>query len=236
MKNPALLTIKKIKNSAKRLKTIINEIEKPINYNQALQIQSQSLFAKSYEEIKETILKEKTENTYNQPVFIFVYQSESIVVFNEEYVTQTNIGTESEISYKSLYSMAESLAAINNTSVVKNSLPHVLNEDWEVEDVILLAKKMHFFNQHNIFLELESDCKIFINDMHCPYALNGDWESEIEDNEDGENMCVWYPEMTHFDSFYEFFISFKDLCDAVYSDGTWLILQNNETIAIEITK
>jgi hypothetical protein len=234
MNNPALLTTQKLKNSAKRLKKDLNNKGLSINYNETLQMQTQSLFCKPYEEVKETILKEKKEKL-SIPVYCLHYCSEIIVICNDHFITQLNLGTQSEISIDSLLSIAQNTASMNNSIVTNVHLPEILNEDWENEDVLLLAKKLGYTSdEQNIFIDLENHNKIFINNIHCPYGLNGEWESELNGNEDGEDMCVWYPEMQEGFDLYEFYFSFKDLCNAKYKDGKWIIEQNNQFIIIEI--
>ncbi len=229
------LNIEKIKKAAHKYK----EENPSLTYTQALQKVSVILFDKPYEEIKKTLLDKQQEKN---SVIIVEYGSESILTLNGEYVSQCCVGTDMEIPISKLESMAESLACANNTKYHRVFLPVVLKDSFETEDILSLAKYMGYFNEQNIFDEIESsDTTIIVNDMLSPYKFDGDWENEIADSvesdEDYRDFCLWHIETEKGYDKYEFFISFKELCEAKQiNNNTWIINYENLDLKVEIKR
>lgn len=209
----------------------------PIKNHQAQQVLAVALYDKSYKEVSEIHLKSAVIELKN--VSILKYGNESILTLNGAYINATFPGTDLEISYDSLMSVAYSLASQFGTEVKEITLPDILASDYQTEDVIELAKKMGYCTLvPSIFECIEKAgngaSKVFIDGMYCKYGLNddfvGDLQSAADDGEDPFDVPVWTVDLSSGSKEYEYFILFDDLCNAITKDGgkTWMLPQKEE--------
>lgn len=228
MTNKALiLTEDKIKKSAKRLKNLIENK----NYNQCLQLISQSFFSKSFEEIKKTLLNDNSKKNQNK-VFLIHYNNQILLTLNNLYILDLN----SNISINDIYSEANKLAEDYSCLVNKIYLPLLFGDQvTSADDILSLTKKMGYFDNKETIFDLlnKNNIKIFVNDIHCPYTISEDWHDKCFD--EGEEACIWFIEMQEGFEYYEFFITFKELCNAYTEDYiTWFIPYEKYTLKIDI--
>ena len=213
------LSEKQFKNSAKRLKDIINN-NSNISYNQALQHLSQALFQKPFEEIKSTMFNEDCSESAYDPVLILHYGSESILSYQGNFISQLNVGTPSEISLDLLISTAKSTADSNNTEIKQEFLPEILGEEWEVYDVINFAEKLGLFKYEKSILDCFESARVVSLNRNPTYTLDGDWEDQLSDMIDsGENPFmhyIWSAEWVENDyTKREFYFSLANILDAL---------------------
>ena len=214
------------KKSAKRLKSKLLTVGTELSYNQCLQMLSQSLYSKPYEEIKATLFENTESDNF---VVVLKYGSEKILTLNGEYVSQLNIGTEIEETENALFSTAESLAIQHGTSVKTVDIPEILGDEWDTHEVIDLAEKMGYFQHKTTIFDLleDHDNHILINGSKNYYRMDGDFVDEMINcyDDDPLGTIVWHPELFNSEGEkLEFYISFEELCNATTKDGKqWII-------------
>ena len=221
-----------------------------MNNQSALQIVAHTLLGKPYEEIKATLLDTATpaeQAPYS--VCVLHYGSESLLLLNGNYITGCYPGTDLEIPLRTLLDQGHTLAAQHNTVLKEVHLPAILAPDFETDDMIRLAERMGELKPHpsifDCFEMVDSGKKtVLIDDNKGVYSLNGDYLGELEtaaendgdylgeletaaeNDEDPFSVTVWMPE--YYDNegqFFEFFVSFAELCDATTNDNgqTWSV-------------
>ena len=235
-----VISEKHFKNSSARLRKRFEAAGEIISHAQSLQELSNILFEKPYEEIKATILSQKTSKKNEQnTVIILQADAESILVVNGEYITCDFPGTDMNMGHSNLFQMGVNLANQHNTVLQHFPVPISDIEDFETDDIIKRAEKMGYFNSEpSLFktLLMNNDLIFIVNGNREPYNLDGDWIEKVE--EEGEDAVVWH--MEHQSGFeqYEFFITFKELCEAQKIDEkTWVIknkISHDITINIEL--
>ena len=221
------------KKSANRLSS---EIEKrtgnKVSHMQSIQILSQALFSKPYEEIKETILKEQSEK---QKVIILADVGGSTIIYDENgWINGSSPGTDMYLGEKAIRKEAETLANKLNAKLIEMQIPVADMEDYEDDDVFNRIQYMNLFNpEDSLIFQLEK-CDynmIIVNSMHCKYGLNSEWVSEVEND---YHDCIWSPEMKDdMGGFYEFFFSFEEICNSKKTgENEWLIQTDNQTAVV----
>ena len=236
------ITEKHFKNASTRLREKYRAMGTKLTHSQGLQELSSILFQKPYEEIKATILNsngEKNGNNTKNTVVILQAAEESILVVNGEYVAGDFPRTDMEMGYKNLWLMGQSIAKEKNTHLVHLPVPIYDIENFETDDVINRAEKMGFFNpEGSLFKTLltKTDVIYMVNNIQNPYPMDGEWMEQVE--EEGEDAVVWHMEMEKDYEKYEFYVTFKELCEAKKVDErTWVIpnkINVNETCYIEL--
>jgi hypothetical protein len=236
----ASITEKHFKKSSVRLRDKYLSMGTEITHSQSLQELSNILFEKPYEEIKATVLSEKTSvKETRDTVIILQANEESILVVNGEYITGDFPGTDLNMGYNNLFQMGLSLAMQHNTFLQHLPVPIRDIEDFETDDIIKRAEKMGYFeNERSLFKTLitNNDLVFIVNGNREPYSLDDDWISQVE--EEGEDALVWQMETEKNSNKYEFYINFKELCEAnKINEKTWIIsnkISFNETCNVEL--
>lgn len=236
---------KHFKESAKRLRPELKQEGLDVGHSKSLQILSQSLYAKPFEEIKETILNNKKQkNTFennNNHVALIDLGGEYVLFVNGEFEGATYNGLSTEISYGELFDKAHQFAQINHTQVeeIFININEYFDGEFEYEDLKTLFNIEGFIQSRDwelVFL-LENAEIVNINSTPFQYALNGDWRSEsIERNsslDEVKNQTIWTPE----NSKNEYFLSILELTDAQkISKNQWSVNYLDQKIIIEILK
>lgn len=234
----------RIKDMARRLSASLAKNKITLPHQTTLQLVSQTLFGKPYEEIKETLLQTAPVTLIKKHVTIIRYCGEHILMLDDTYITSTCQGTDMEISLSALQAQAKNLAAMYDCNIVNVTPPKILGEEASNEDIMALVEKMGYFKPYpsifTCFSQVDSGKKrVLINDNKALYSLNGEFELEMEaaadDGDDPLEHCIWMPETSDLEGNYEFFFSFNDICSAVtYDEGkTWIIHDkqyNNSTV------
>ena len=231
---------KHFKNSSARLRKRFEAAGEIISHAQSLQELSNILFEKPYEEIKATILSQQSDQkNAENTVIILQADAESILVVNGEYITGDFPGTDMNMGYANLSQMGDSLAHQHKTVLQYLPVPIADIEDFETDDIIKRAEKMGYFKSGSSLLKTlltNNDLIFIVNGNRESYNLDGDWIEKIE--EEGEEAVVWH--MEHQSGFeqYEFFITFKELCEAQKIDEkTWVIknkISHDKAIDVEL--
>tara|TARA_B100000700_G_scaffold69353_2_gene76898 strand:- start:14265 stop:14999 length:735 start_codon:yes stop_codon:yes gene_type:complete len=209
---------KQFKNSAKRLKSLLEEKNNSFSYNQCLQLLSQSLTSKPFEEVKSTLFNEENNQDIGS-VVIFSYGSESILTSNGEYIKQLCVGSDDEITYNELYEIAELLANEKRTHIREFELPEILDNEWQIDDVIHLADILGYFKYKTPLIEIIEEANNILIEVNglkflAPNNLNGDWYDTIEDTENFKDV-VWFLEYQDQDfNFSEFYLTLQNIGNA----------------------
>tara|TARA_R110001583_G_scaffold52147_13_gene162237 strand:- start:749 stop:1525 length:777 start_codon:yes stop_codon:yes gene_type:complete len=215
-------------------RSFTNEKDKNAGFNLCLQIASQSLFSKPYEEVLATLLKNSSKPTSADlsRVIVLSYGIEHIITLDGEYVISSAPGTDMEISKEAILQQASSLAAINDSTVKKFAVPEIAGDEWECGDVISIARKMGVFTYPITIFEMfeDSNTEVFIGNCHILYKLNGDWEDEsqalVQGDEDPYDQVVWFPEyITEDMTKIEWSVTLGNLCEAkpIEGDAGWWV-------------
>lgn len=219
-------------------------------------ILTESLTSRSYEQLHRTGALAENNAPPSVSVFIFWYGSEAVLTrfaptndpdqapFTLEYIRCQGAGTDLEVSIDELRYQGEQLAGVFDTALEEYTLPEVLADDWEYDDVLRLAADMGYDRPGPRLLDrlqAQNYSKIFINDVYCPHSLNGDWQETVEgavdehDIPEGEvyftralDACVWYADCQDGVELYEHMFTLRQLCLAQYqhsegSGDTWFI-------------
>lgn len=223
------------KKSAKNLSV---EIEKrtgnKVSHMQSIQILSQALFSKPYEEIKETLFKEKEEK---QEVIVLVEAGSATILYDENgWVSGDYPGTDMCIGEKAFKKEAETLANKLNAKLIQMQIPVADMEDYEDDDVFNRIQYMNLFHPEDSLIFQLAKCDfnmIVVNSMHCKNGLNSDWVTDVEND---YHNCIWYPEMKDdMGGFYEFFFSFEEICNSKKTgENEWLIQTDNQTAVVRL--
>ena len=223
------------KKSAKNLSV---EIEKrtgnKVSHMQSIQILSQALFSKPYEEIKETLFKEKEEK---QEVIVLVEAGSATILYDENgWVSGDYPGTDMCIGEKAFKKEAETLANKLNAKPIQMQIPVADMEDYEDDDVFNRIQYMNLFHPEDSLIFQLAKCDfnmIVVNSMHCKNGLNSDWVTDVEND---YHNCIWYPEMKDdMGGFYEFFFSFEEICNSKKTgENEWLIQTDNQTAVVRL--
>lgn len=224
------------KKSAKNLSV---EIEKrtgnKVSHMQSIQILSQALFSKPYEEIKETLFKEKEEK---QEVIVLVEAGSATILYDENgWVSGDYPGTDMCIGEKAFKKEAEIFASKLGAKLVEMQIPVADMEHYEDTDVFNRIQYMNLFNPEDSLIFQLTKCDfdmIIVNNMYCKFGISSDWINEVENG--GYHNPIWLPEMKDgMGGFYEFFFSFEEICNAKKTDEKeWLIQSDTQTAVVRL--
>lgn len=244
MNNTLNLNEDKFKDIAANLLDSVTNHNGKITHSQMLQMLSQAIYSKPYEEIEKTLFEKKLKEVLlfecNGTYFVFVGKK-CIFISDEHISTETIIK-----KVRKEKGMAEF-----NEKIVSHPIPFVIAgksvEDY-VEDnnltaeeekslkpktsqVLKIAKQLGYFKK-NLVSVLENAEKIFVNGMLSDHHLSDDIYAKV--SEEGEEACIWYPEMNVENEYFEFFFTLKELSEAEYNskDNVWYVTQKygNEKI------
>jgi hypothetical protein len=217
-----------------------------LSNNQLLQKLSQALFSKPYEELKETLLLVENKNLLEVPkVFLLYYSKEIVMTLNGAFYKSTCLDDDNDLTEEIFEQQAYDLAKHHKSSVDYAYLPEIItikDDGFDYADVILIAKEMGYFKYKKTIFELiqNDNSKVFIDGEHTHFKLDGEWESEMVSEWDGESdissHTIWNTEVGDSKShnFREFYFSFKNLCDAyLKDDGSWIIKEDNGFLTTE---
>tara|TARA_B100000749_G_scaffold280513_1_gene277031 strand:+ start:4467 stop:5597 length:1131 start_codon:yes stop_codon:yes gene_type:complete len=222
----------------------------------------QALFSKPYGEVKDML--EKTSNSSQESsdicprpeVYIFHYGSDAVLAqlvttgsnIRSEWVIEKvrdrGTGTELETGLDDMKQRASALAKAKGTQFCEVTLPEILSSEWEYVDILNLATEMGYKTRRTNLLDVlmqDADKKLFINDLHCPYSLNGNWQSEVQevaeenlnDSDPSENLdpldhVIWHAETSSYNGYdkFAFYYTPKELMQAEQVIGdptTWIV-------------
>jgi len=224
---------------------------KKVGLSMARQMLSQSMFDRSYESLKPLFKEQPKKTNEIKSVYILCYGSDAVLAIDGEFNSCLAPGTDSQISFKTLESMAESASRSKDESFERSqiiTLPVVLGDEWEYEDIILLAGYMGvFLNEPSIF-ELVSDCeaKLSIDNEVVSFNMPIDWMDVFENNAiamdystEIEEHLANLGEIVIWDTFIgndieNTYFTFGDLANAEYNefDGSWMIHVNETTLLL----
>lgn len=220
---------KAFKNSAKRLREGLAELGIELGHAISLQLLSQSIHVKPFEELKATILTDKSQEETDKEVekghvYIVDYFNEFMVFVNGEFVTATFTGTDAEVPFHSLLAQAEREASRLSCEVVHTKYDGDLPDEWEysyLEGIFLVSGVIEDGNPSMIReMEAMEGGVIIDGQFLVKYGLDGNWQNEFREGSDVDNT-IWHPEATSEDGFYEWFVSAKEMQDAKKVDGEW---------------
>lgn len=237
----------RLKAMAVRLREQFTQRGMQLNHQSALQIVSQTVFDKPYEEIKATLLQDDTpapDTPTTRQVSVLHYRSETLLLVDADYITGCYPGTDLEIPLRALLDQGHALAAQHNTRLNEVHLPEILAPDYETDDIIALAERMGFLKTTpSIFDQFDKvdsgHAYVLIDHGQKTHSLNGDYLGELESAAENDNVpddvTVWMPEYHDEDGFHEYFVSFGELCQATTEDGgiTWTVpVSGQEAITV----
>ncbi|MBM25352.1 MAG: hypothetical protein CL760_06615 [Chloroflexi bacterium] len=244
MNNTLNLNEDKFKDITANLLDSVTNHHGKITHSQMLQMLSQAIYSKPYEEIEKTLFEKKLKEVLlfecNGTYFVFVGKK-CIFISNEHIPTETIIK-----KVRKEKGMAEF-----NEKIVSHPIPFVLDgksvKDYSEDNnltaeeeetlkpktsqVFKIAKQLGYFD-NNLISVLENAEKIFVNGMLSAYHLSDDIYAKV--SEEGEDACIWFPEMNIEDEYFEFFFTLKELSEAEYNskDNIWYVTQkyDNEEV------
>jgi len=243
---------------------------KPIGMAFCRAMLTEGLLSRTYEELSNTgqltsdVPDTKTKASAPQ-VCLLWYGAEAVLakvvscgdekkpVFSLKYVRCQGAGTDLEVSIDELHRQGEVLAKEMGTTLGEYTLPEVLGDEWEYDDVLELASDLGYGQpQLNLLETLKADdITITINEVHSLYHIDGDWFQTVVDaaNEAAEDEfesegtpidssesytarlrgamkhVVWHAECEKNQALYEHFITLEMIAKATSPDGgkTWFL-------------
>lgn len=231
-------------------KALIKDLHKTLGISkqelsqmQLLEKMSQAFFGKPFGEVQKTLLAANSEEVVSNAiarVFLINYGNETILSVDENFESCTYNGSDMQRCKSDLEDEAERIASRLNSFVKEISVPKLLDEDYNYEDVVDIAEEMGYFKHTETLFDLidNSNSKVFIDGDYVPFSLDGEWMTEIVDEYDDEycddigDYCIWHPEVgTSKDmSHKEFYFTYNDIKNArLQEDGSWLIFQAGNT-------
>lgn len=244
MNNTLNLNEDKFKDITANLLDSVTNHNGKITHSQMLQMLSQAIYSKPYEEIEKTLFEKKSKEVLllecNGSYFVFV--GKKCILTSDEFIPTNTIikkvrkekGMEKFID-KILYHPIPFV--IEGKSVRDYSEENNLTAEEEetlkpkTSQVFKIAKQLGYFNK-NLISALENAENIFVNGMLSDYHLSDDIYAKV--SEEGEDACIWYPEMNVEGEYFEFFFTLKELSEAEYDskDDVWYVTQkyDNEEV------
>jgi len=235
--NELTLSEARLKTAAKHLKKELTALTgEKFGHAESLQLISQALFSKPFEEVKALMAQCETadavqpvSNAFN-PVMLVSYGSETYLLNGADYIGMMAVGTDMEIPYRALYQQAVSLSValgFEEDALRLIDLPEILPEDYEIDDLLKVVEALGYTRYEKPLIELieEKASAALIEGHYTPYLLDGDWVGEAANEEDGcLSATVWHAECKESYEMYEFFFSLGDIGRAErVSDDEWLV-------------
>lgn len=239
---------KAFKNSARRLNALLAEMGLDLGRAKTLQLLSQAIYTKPFEEIKATVLAENPgENTGTAKpkdvVYLVEAFGEAMLFVDGEFVTATYDGTDMEQPYAAIKAQAERESIRLGCQVIETDYNGSL-VDWEYEELAnaFLALGVIERNAPCMIREIESmkNGALIDGEFFVKYGLNDDWRSEFLDEDSGVDFgaTIWMPEAHSADgNFYEWFVTAEQMLNAEKVNGVWHVKlddQPNYTMKVEI--
>jgi hypothetical protein len=249
MNNTLNLNEDKFKDITANLLDSVTNHKGEITHSQMLQMLSQAIYSKPYEEIEKTLFEKKSKEVLllecNGSYFVFV--GKKCILTSDKFIPATTI-IKKVRKEKGMSKFNEKIVfhpipfVLDGKSVKDYSEDNNLTAEEEntlkpkTSQVLKTAKQLGYFKK-NLVSVLENAEKIFVNGMLSNYHLSDDIYAKV--SEEGENACIWFPEMNVEDEYFEFFFTLKELSEAEYNskDNVWYVTQkyNNEEV-IRIVK
>lgn len=254
-----VLTEAQMKQAANRMKADIRvrlEEGKSVSHAWLLESMSKGLFGKPFNEARSTLLAAPVEkrspgtrsNNVAPRVLLIDYGSETFLTLDGQYVTSTCPGTDMELSDSAIQRQAGTLANLHNTWGHRVELPELLNEDWEADDVIDLAKMLGYFRYARPLHELlDKGPLVIFKGAAERWALDGGYVDVFQSYADEgqpwrdtfKQEIVWTPEFEAGGDKYELYLTFDELGAAKEaSPNVWVLpyrtLDGSESQHIEI--
>ena len=236
---------KAFKNSAKRLREALSGMGLEINHAKTLQVLSQAIYAKPFEEVKATTLKEapglvnEDIDCSKHEVALIEALGELMLFVDGDFVTSTYDRTDMEQSSRSVMDQAEREAERFNTTVSEGvfSKEGELGE-WYYEDLSPIFTALGLLNAHkpSLFGEIENGSAFEVDGLLTHYGLDDDWRANFADSGyDLETGC-WNIEVSNDDGLYEFFFNVENLVNAKkQTDGSWSVTDiDGESIVVRV--
>ena len=243
---------------------------KPIGMAFCRAMLTEGLLSRTYEELSNTgqltsdVPDTKTKASAPQ-VCLLWYGAEAVLakvvscgdekkpVFSLKYVRCQGAGTDLEVSINELHRQGEVLAKEMGTTLGEYTLPEVLGDEWEYDDVLEFASDLGYGQpQLNLLETLDSDdLMLTINGIPSPYRIDGDWFQTVVDaaqeaaedafESDGTlpessesyaarlrgamHHVIWHAEGRNERNLYEHFITLGMITKATSPDDgkTWLL-------------
>jgi hypothetical protein len=235
-----------LKNAAKRLKPILMESGLTLGHAKCLQVLSQSLYAKPFEEIQKTILNltESTkESVANGKSQIFKLNDiDYLFFFNGELIDGTYPSLDNEKSFNELINRVKQFSKqyefidltektdFNYSDLLQD---YLVSPDFNYDDLYILLNMSGLIQSKNFdFINKLNKADVFkIDDNFAFINLSDDYPLAVFENDfyDG-TACVWMPEHNGM----EWFFSLEQLLQANYvEDNEWTVpcMNNDGTLS-----
>lgn len=225
---------------AHQLKAFANKKEirrnngKDVDVNLALQMICQGLFQQPYEAVKVTLDNLEVQGEGMPSVFVIHYDGDKLLFVNGQYVTALCPGTDLSIPEYEMFGQAEQHAKRLGVEIQTTDLPLVLGDEWEAEDVRMLAEKLGLFTERRpLWVAMyESRSHYLFDGMFCMVGPDGDPEY---DEDAPYDTILWHAEYTIDYDRYEHFISVNDILNAQrLDDNRWRLYLDGEEIVLTL--
>lgn len=228
-------------------------IAKHAKHGQRLQAITQALFGVTYEEAKKRGLISpnstvspvtKKEMTISS-VWILHYGHETILVSNGNYVTGSFDGTDLVTPRSAMLNMAIELSRQLHCEWRETTLPKVLGDEYEVDDIIQLATKLHLFDhEFPLWYAVHQPAQWDFDGLRCESTISDDVDERVEDAIQctGElsgawGAILWFVECPTTRGMVEDYLTLHDIANAIpVEKDVWKYarktLNGNEYISI----
>src|SRR5690554_724193 len=207
-----VMTEARMKKAAMRLRTAVQarlDDGKPLTHAWMLESLSRGFFGKPYGEVRSTLLSPEQASPVAEPgaaapsVLLLSYGSEIVVTYKGEYVSARCPGSDMEQSVDALEELCETLARIHDAEIGRVDLPELLSDDWEMDDVVCLARTLGYFHYARpLHAILESFPLVVFKSAAQRESLDGDGFDQVQMEVDSgtpwsnalREVAVWSPE------------------------------------------
>jgi hypothetical protein len=226
---------------AGRLESGRLESGRGVSYAWLLESLSDGLFGKPYGEVRSTLLASPVEATHGEEegsnaapqVMLLEHRNELILAVNEEYVTVSFPGTDMDLPLSVLRSQAETLAGLCGSTVGFVTLPELLGEAWETDDIIDLAASLGYFTYRTpLHEQIDQGPLVIFRNAAERWVLDGEYQEAIVGAvEDGKPWrdalraeIVWSPTFQVGFDVFDLCFTLQDLGQAKEaSPGVWVV-------------
>lgn len=226
--------LSKFKSISNNLFEMVSK-EENLTSAKMLQMLSQSMFSKPYEEVKETIFEKEISKTY-----ILFHNESAYLLTKNNLIFLDNELLDKDKLIKKANAVSKKIIKIDN--VIFNSLPNVLasgeandGKETTYKDAKFIAKLLGYFSKKTNLFNLVDDFSGFkINGSLFEYSISGDWFESVSN--EGVDTCIWFIEFFDEDNnFYEHYFSLREICEAVSHDNkVWDIKEDDTVKTIEL--
>lgn len=253
-KNELTLNEARIKSAGAYLAAQITEFTgQKFSHMNGLQLISEALFSKSFEEIKALIERDAqahgTESKQSvagfNPVFVVNYADQAYLFDGVQMFHNISGGINHPINNDGIIYRAKQVSHAYGFSdeIRVVALPSILGPTPSTDDIQQLCQKMGYMDYEFPLIDLLSSYQVShtkLNGHYSPHLLNGDWEndliSEVDDNDgSADDISIWFAECQEGMDMYEFDFSFAEICAAKkINDSTWSAKSGELEVIIEL--